>query len=228
MMPVRSAVWLAGAPLAVVLPLVLRHDLFAVFGLYHLGFCLVLPLLVNLGGRRLSWRDHLEYLGLTGPGIRRNLAIGLGLAVVLGGGTLLVFELLGDRLLAGQNIAGTLADWGVGPARLSAMFWFMILVNGPAEELYWRGFVHRELDVAARPFPRIAIIAAGYASYHAVTVYLLAGSVAVAGLFLAAIWLAGLGWSWLRLRTGSVWSPLLGHAGAVLGYMLVAHPYLGI
>ena len=35
------------------------------------------------------------------------------------------------------------------------------------------------------------------------------------------------GWGWLRWRTGSVWPPLLAHAGAVLGYMLVARPYLG-
>ena len=226
-MTARAAIWLVGAPLAVVLPLVLWNDVFAVFGLYHLGFCLVLPLLVNLGGRRFSWRDHLDYLGLTGTGLRRNIALGLGLATLLGGGTLLAFEILGDRLLAGQNIAATLADWGAGPARIPALFWFMVLVNGPAEELYWRGFVHRELDVEARPFPRIAVISAGYASYHAVTVYLLVGSAVVAGLFLAAIWVAGLGWGWLRWRTGSVWPPLLAHAGAVLGYMLVARPYLG-
>lgn len=224
----RAAIWLVGAPMAVVLPLILWRDLFAVFGFYHLGFCLVLPLLVNLGGRRFSWHDHLEYLGLTGPGFRGNLALGLGLAGLLGGGTLLVFELLGGRLLADQNIAGTLADWGVEPACLPFLFWFMILVNGPAEELYWRGFVHRELSADARPLPRIGVIAASYASYHAVTVYLLAGSVAVAALFLAAIWVAGLGWGWLRLRTGSVWPSLLAHAGAVLGYMLVARHYLGL
>jgi len=219
-------IWLVGAPLSVILPLVFFDDVFAVFGLYHLGFCLLLPLLVNLGGRRFSWCEHLEYLGLMGRDTGRHVVIGLALAVALGGGTLLAFALLGEQLLAGQKIPETLSAWGAGPERMTALFWFMVLVNGPAEELYWRGFVHRELDVDARPGPRLAMIAAGYASYHAVTVYLLVGNVAVSLLFLAVIWAAGLGWGWLRRKTGSVWPPLLGHAGAVAGYMLVARPYL--
>ena len=218
--------FLLGPPSTVVLVLILLRDVFAVFGLYHLGFCLVLPLLVNQVGRRLSWAAHLERLGLKSRNPGRDLGLGLGLAVALGGGTLLAFELLGGVFLANQDVAGTLEAWGAGPQRHTALIWFMTLVNGPAEELYWRGFVHREFDADVRPGPTIAVIAAAYASYHAVTVHLLVGRAVVAGLFLVAIWIAGLGWGWLRLKTGSVWPPLLGHAGAVLGYMLVARPYL--
>ena len=61
-----------------------------------------------------------------------------------------------------------------------------------------------------------------------VTVQMLVGKTWVAVLFLLAIWGAGTGWGWLRLRTGSVWPPLLGHTGAVAAYMIVAKPYLAI
>jgi membrane protease YdiL (CAAX protease family) len=224
----RRLLYLAAAPLAVVLPLLLWRNVFAVFALYHLGFCLLLPLVVNLAGRRRSPGDHLADLGLAGPGTRRGLARGLALGAALGGGTLLVFELLGDAFLADQSIGATLTAWGAGPERQAALFWFMVLANGPAEELYWRGFVHRELVPERDPWPTLLLVAAAYASYHAVTVQMLVGKAWVSGLFLVGIWGAGIGWGWLRLRTGSVWPPLLGHAGAVAGYMMVARPYLAV
>lgn len=217
---------LAGAPLAVVVPLVAFHDVFAVFALYHVGFCLLVPALVNLAVRRLGFARHLSVLGLTGPGARRGVGLGLILAGILATGTILAFELFGHVFLADQDIAGTLAAWGAGPDRHAALFWFMIVVNGPAEELYWRGFAHHELVPVNRPGRCLAQVAAGYASYHAVTVYLLVGSVAVSALFLAAIWGTGLAWGWLREKTGSVWPPLLGHAGATIAYMVVARPYM--
>jgi membrane protease YdiL (CAAX protease family) len=51
--------------------------------------------------------------------------------------------------------------------------------------------------------------------------------VPVAVLFMAAIFAAGFGWGWLREKTGSVWPALLSHAGATVGYMIVAPPLLG-
>ena len=225
MIPKRIAL-LSAAPLAVAVPLIVFHDVFAVFALYHIGICLLVPAFVNLAVRRLGMRGHLSVLALTGPGSRRGFGLGLILAGILAAGTLVAFKLFGHVFLADQDIAGTLAAWGAGPERHAALFWFMILVNGPAEELYWRGFVHHELVPVSKPGPCLSMVAAGYASYHAVTVQLLVGSVTVSLLFLAAIWGAGLAWGWLREKTGSVWPPLLGHAGATIAYMIVARPYL--
>jgi membrane protease YdiL (CAAX protease family) len=206
--------------------LLLWHNVFAVFAVYHLGFCLLLPALRNLLLRKGSWQAHLESLGLTGPGTRRGLLLGLGLGTVLAAGTLLAFRLFGDKFLAAQNVPEVLAGWGVIRTNLAIMFWFMTLANGPAEELYWRGFVHTEL-VGCRPrWWAILLPAACYASYHGVTVYLLVANLPVALLFMTAILAAGVFWGWLREKTGSVWPALLSHAGATAAYMIVARPLL--
>lgn len=218
--------WLLGAPAVVVLSLVVVGNVFAVFGSYHLGFCLFLPAAYNLLRRRFSLRQHLNFLGLTGPGTGRGLGLGLGLGMVLAAGTLLAFRFFGGVFLADHNIPEVLSRWGVGQDQMPLLFWFMVLINGPAEELYWRGFVHREM-LERRPRGKtLLLIAACYASYHGVTVYLLVGDPIIALLFLVAIFAAGCGWGWLREKTGSVWPALLGHAGAAAAYMIVARPLL--
>jgi membrane protease YdiL (CAAX protease family) len=220
--------WLLGAPAVVVVTLLAGGSVFAVFGAYHLGFCLILTSAYNLLGRHFSLAKHLEYLGLTGPGSARGLVLGLGLGIVLAGGTLLVFRFFGEVFLADHNVPEVLGQWGVGPDKMPLLFWFMILINGPAEELYWRGFVHREMSDRQPRSQAILLIAACYASYHGVTVFLLVGDLKIALLFLAAIFAAGCGWGWLREKTGSVWPALLGHSGAAAAYMIVARPLLDL
>ena len=231
MMPVQLAsrlpwFWLLGPPVLVVAVLVWDRNVFAVFASYHLGFCLILPAVQNILRRRLTVSQHLAFLGITGPGTARGLLLGLGLGAALGGGTIVIFRMFGDLLLADQNVPAVLAHWGVNQDNLPVMFWFMALINGPAEELYWRGFLHRETADQSQRRNTILLIAACYASYHGVTVYLLVADVPVALLFMAAIFAAGSGWGWLREKTGSVWPALLSHAGASIGYMIVAKPLL--
>jgi membrane protease YdiL (CAAX protease family) len=48
----------------------------------------------------------------------------------------------------------------------------------------------------------------------------------LAALMLAAVFGAGVGWAWLRERTGSVWPALLSHGAATTAYMLFARPSL--
>ena len=206
--------------------LIIAGNVFAVFAIYHLGFCLILPAANNFLRRRFTVSDHLEYLGLTGPGTARGFLLGLGLGVVVAGGTILAFRLFGDVFLADQNIPEILARWGVDQKNMSLMFWFMVLVNGPAEELYWRGFVHGEMSDRKPCNSTILLTSACYASYHGVTVFLLNPNVPVAVLFMAFIFAAGFGWGWLREKTGSVWPALLSHAGAAIAYMIVARPML--
>lgn len=218
--------WLLGAPSVVIGCLLLWHDVLAVFAIYHLGICLLLPAAQNILSRRHSLATHLESLGLTGQGTLKGLLTGLGLGIFLAGITILAFRWLGDVFLADQNIPKVLADWGMTGTRLPLVFWFMVLVNAPAEELYWRGFIHTELQDHQPRSATILLIAACYASYHGVTVYLLVANLPVALLFMAAILAAGFAWGWLREKTGSIWPALLGHAGASAAYMIVARPLM--
>jgi len=220
--------WLLGAPIVVVAGLLLWKNVFAVFAIYHLGICLLLPAAHNLLGRRFSFRGHLEFLGLIGAGTPGSLLKGLVLGIILAAGTILVFRWFGEIFLADQNIPGVLGRWGIDRTRMPLLFWFMVLVNGPAEELYWRGFVHSRMSGRMPRFRSVFLAAACYASYHGVTLFLLVANLQVAVLFMTAIGAAGIGWGWLREKTGSVWPALLGHAGAVIGYMVVARPLLGL
>jgi len=220
--------WLLGAPLVVVACLLVARNVFTIFAAYHLGYCLVLPAAINVLRRRFTIEDHLEFLGLTGPGTVRGLLLGLGLGAILAGGTILAFHLFGGIFLVDQNVPEILDRWGVDQGNMSLLFWFMTLVNGPAEELYWRGFVHGEMSDRKPRTSTIFLIAACYASYHGVTVFLLVANLPVALLFMAAIFAAGCGWGWLREKTGSVWPALLGHAGAAGAYMIVARPLLDL
>ena len=135
--------WLVGAPATVVFSWLWSHHILTVFALYQLGFCLVLPAVCNLARRNFSLKEHLEYLGLLGPGGIRVVVLSLVLGAFSALAVLASFHFFGHVFLARHDVPGTLASWGVTRSTLPLVFWFMTLVSGPAEEIYWRGFVHR-------------------------------------------------------------------------------------
>lgn len=210
---------LLGPPLTVVLLLALLHNVFAVFALYHAVLCLLLPWLLERRRPGHDFRTHLGYLGLVHPDWRGPVLLGGGLALVAGLGLWLAYLLLGKGILDRVTISTALAGWGVSPGSRWAVILIMLLINAPAEELYWRGYLIQRLDHWSRPNLAVVFIAACYASYHGLTVYLLLGQVSWAVLVLAGIWGVGIFWGWLRLRTGSVWPALLMHTGLTWTYL---------
>lgn len=221
----RILLLMIAAPVLVAVLLLAGAKVVIVFAAYQAGVCLMLPAVVNLGARRTGWRGHLVRLGLTGPGSGRAFAWGLALAVACGAGILAFFALWGRSRLQANAVADGLAPWGLGTGDLTGLLLFMALVSGPAEELFWRGFCAAELAPAPRPL-RLLLPSLLYTSYHAVTVPTLMPHRGLAALVLVAIALAGVGWAWLRERTGSVWPALLGHGAAAAAYMLVARRLL--
>jgi len=213
-------------PLVVAALLLAGAGVAAVYAFYQVGVCLVLPVAVDLGRRRWSWRRHLAHLGLTGPGTGRGVALGLGLGVIAGGAILAFFAVGGERFLTGDQVARALAAWGIAPGELTGLVPFMAAVSGPAEELFWRGFCAAELAGRTGRAVRLLVPSLLYASYHAATVPPLLRSPALVVLALAAVAGAGLAWAWLRERTGSVWPALLSHAAAAGAYMVVARQLL--
>jgi len=214
------------APLVVAAALAGARDLVLVFALYQVGICLGAPAWIDLRLRRWTLRRHLDHVGLGGPGTMRAVGLGLALAAAAAVGIWAAFGIWGSRLLGANAVAEVSARWGLAPEAAPALFAFMAVVNGPAEELFWRGFVAAEI----RPHPsravRLVLPSLLYASYHGFTLALLVRAPGPAVLMFAAVAAAGCGWAWLRERTGSVWPALLIHTAATVAYMLVALPLL--
>ncbi len=208
-------------PAVVVVTLLGLHSVWATFLTYHLGICVLGPLLAVVVFGRRSWHEYTEEVGLSGGRRRDGIRMGLLLGATMAGAQIAALVWGEEIFFADERVIESLTSWGAGPAQAGPLLLIMLVLNGPAEELYWRGYVHHRLGGLADRRLAVAIAAAAYASYHGVTIYALFGSLPVAALFLAVVFGAGCFWGWLRERYGNTWPALLSHGGATLGYMFV-------
>lgn len=201
------------APLLVALGLVLLRSAVFVFAAYHLALCLVAPAwLARRAGRSLG--AHARSLGLARRGLQAGLVLGLVSALV----PPLAFALAPSLFPDADGLRAALAGWGLSAGAPASYLFFLALVNGPAEELYWRGWLLRE-PAPGRP-TRLAL-ALLFTSYHALTIGRLAPTAPAAILLTAGVLAGALAWTWMRGRWRSVWPPLCSHAGATCGYLYV-------
>lgn len=207
--------WLlaALAPVVVVVGLLLGQAPL-VFLFYHVGTCLLVPWLVSRR-RGLDWRAHMAELAL----VRRGVAVGLACGLMLAISPLILAALAPSLLPDAMQLAEVLARWGLDPGRIGPVLLFLALVNGPAEELFWRGWLPTRLGTGARPSVVLSLL---FVSYHLVTIAALAPGIVAAAVMLAGVGVAAGCWAWMRWRWASVWPALLSHLGAAVGYALVA------
>lgn len=203
--------WAALAPLLVVLGLLGLHSVVAVFALYHVGLCLVVPAVLALRAG-LSWRTHVQNLGLVRGGVKIGLVLGALMALA----PVAAFWLRPDLFPAAEQLRGVLATWGVDPGAMGVLLLFMGLVNGPAEELFWRGWLQGGQPRARGRNIGLVVL---FSSYHVATTGALAPGIGGLALMLTGVVAAGAFWAWSRARWGSVWVALLSHGGATVGYM---------
>ncbi len=203
--------WLpaVAAPLLVAAGLLAAHSVTLVFLAYHLGLCLALPWLV-------SWRhgDGPGPLGADRPAV----AVGLGLALVGLAVPLLAWRWWPVLLPDAAALRNVLAGWGVDAAAPGPVLLFLALVNGPAEELFWRGWLPARLHPGWAGQAALAVL---FSMYHTITVGALAPSPTAAALMLALVLAAAFFWTWSVRRWRSLWPAILSHAGASLGYVAV-------
>jgi membrane protease YdiL (CAAX protease family) len=201
------------APLLVAFGLVVLRSAPFVFLAYHLGLCLLVPAwLARRSGRGLG--EHARTLGLGRRGLQSGLLLGLASALV----PPVAFALAPSLFPDATHLRGTLAAWGLPPQAPAFFLFFLAVFNGPAEELYWRGWLLRE------PTPRWPLRAALvllFTSYHVLTIGRLAPTAGAAAPLTVVTLLGALAWTWMRARWESVWPPLCSHAGATCGYLYV-------
>lgn len=209
----RPLLFALPAVLIVVSGTMVLHSAPFVFGVYHLVLCVLVPLLLSRhAGQDLD--AHLRRLGLNRRGLRAGLLLGLASALV----PPLLFRLWPGLFPDAAHLRTALAGWGL-PARSPAVFlFFLAAVNGPAEELFWRGWLLRAPEPSAGV--RLLLVAL-FTSYHAATIGRLAPDPAAAGVMLGGVLVGALLWTWLRRHYGSVWPSLLAHTGATCGYLYV-------
>jgi len=201
------------APVLVAASLLWWGRIEPVFLGYHLGLCLVWPW---LAARRsaVSWRDHLLSLGLG----RRGLVPGAVLGVAFAAAPLAAYALLPEIFPTPERLRLVLAGWHLDPDAPGPALLFLALINGPAEEMFWRGWLPLRLGTGRVTLATLAVL---FTSYHSVTIGALAPNAGGQVLMLASVLLAAIFWTWTRQRWSTLWPALLTHAGATVGYLAV-------
>ncbi|MEZ4386070.1 MAG: CPBP family intramembrane glutamic endopeptidase [Candidatus Krumholzibacteriia bacterium] len=209
--------WLpaVAAPVVVTAGLLAAHSAALVFLAYHFGLCLALPWLV-------SWRRGRDLPALRGD--PAAVGVGLGLAVVGLAAPLLAWRWWPSLLPDAASLGAVLHGWGVDAAAAGPVLVFLAVVNGPAEELFWRGWLPARLRPGRGGRVLLLML---FSSYHTVTVGALAPSPAAAALMLTLVPAAAAFWTWSVRRWRSLWPAVLSHAGATLGYVAVCRWILG-
>jgi membrane protease YdiL (CAAX protease family) len=208
-------IWLPAlaGPLIVTVGLLGLHSAPFVFLFYHAILCLLVPALVAIReGRSLA--AHLRELGLVRRGLQASLALGLVSALAPPAAYMLLPQAFPDT----ARLQAALGDWGLATTAPGSFLFFMAVVNGPAEELFWRGWLLRSPATGRGAKVLLAML---FTSYHAVTIGRLAPSTGAAALLVAGVFGAAMFWTWTRVRWQSVWPALLSHTGATCGYLFI-------
>lgn len=96
----------------------------------------------------------------------------------------------------------------LGPGTIGLLIGFVI---GPGEEVFWRGFLQREVAARVGPWSGYAVATLLYGVVHVFTGNLM---------LVAASLVAGTLWGWLFLRYGRLWPGIVSHVAWDLAVFL--------
>lgn len=210
------------APASVAIGLVLLKSVTATFILFHGVVCLSVPLLDVL----LQRRSLALFLRETGfKDFRSNILQAVLIGLVMLGAVFLFFSALQSSIWNISGIAELLDRWGINRRNPVPFILMMILGNAFLEEFFWRGYITVKLTGLMGKRAVILVSSAFYASYHSLTTGVLF-SVPYAIVSTVSIFAAGVLWSSIRLRSGSLIFPLVTHLFVDLGIMLIYMKYL--
>jgi len=217
---------MAGASLSVIINLALFRSILSTFLMYHIFICLVVPVIDILFIKKQNLNYCLKYIGMV-PGKRKiGIVIGFVSGIIMFIAIVWGFRLFEHIFLANNTVSQSISAWGIEKQNVIFLFLFMVLFNGAAEELFWRGYIHKRLEPVKNRFAAISIASFFYASYHFITLYNFMKDFFISMLFLVIIFFAGCFWGWLREHYQTVIPAVIAHIFATIGYMTVYYLYI--
>lgn len=208
------------ASLSVIVPIAIYRNLIAVFVLYYIGMCLVVPFVDLVLIKRLSLSEVRGYLGLSNVNIKSSILVGLLHGLILLSFTIGGFFVLKDTFLA-SDINASLEQWGASQDNKWVIFIIMVLFNGMVEEIFWRGYTFGKIGNQLNKWLAIFLVTLFYTSYHLATV-LAFFKISYIGLqIIEFIFIAGFIWGWMRYRYKNIWASTIGHTLITIGYMTI-------
>lgn len=211
---------MALASLSVIIPLTVFNNVYAVFFLYYIGMCLLVPLTDLMLVRKLSFIDTLRFIGFKNENRKGSVYAGLVHGLLVFSIMIAGFFVLREAFTS-SDIVKSLAQWGVTGSIKWVIFFVMVLFNGIVEEIFWRGYTFGRLKDILKKWPAILIVTFFYTSYHLATV-LTFFKVSFMGIqMVVSIFLAGLLWGWMRYRYNNILASTIGHTLLTIGYMII-------
>lgn len=177
-------------------------------GLSILGFSKVWILAFPLFWTAAVDREPLRVPPFTTRGLGLGLLTGLAGALAVAG----AYEFLLESQIDATRVREMArANHLLEPRNFLAVAVYICAVNSLLEEYVWRWFVRRQFE---RLVPRAAaVLLAGLAfTLHHTIVLQSQFGLGLAVIGSLAVFVAGVTWSWLYARTGSIWSAWLSHA----------------
>ena len=211
---------MALASLSVIIPLTLFNNVYAVFFLYYIGMCLLVPFADLILIRKLSFIDAFRFIGYRNENRKSSVNAGfahglLAFSLMMAG--FLVFK----DIFMSSDIVTSLAKWGVTENTKWILFFLMVLFNGIVEEIFWRGYTYGRLKDVLPKWPTILIVTFFYTSYHLATVLTFFGVSFMGIQMVVFIFIAGLFWGWMRYRFNDILATTIGHTLLTIGYMTI-------
>lgn len=210
------------APVSIAVGLILFKSAGLTFLLYHFGVCLVLPV-SDVLIHRISLATFFQNCGFRGS--RKMLVSSLLWGVSLFAIVFLLFSLFQGQIWDSTAISLAISEWGISKMNTVFLVSMMVLGNAVFEEFFWRGYIVHKLSFFCREKALILLSSFFYTSYHAITTGALF-SLPYAVLCTSLVFGAGIVWSTVRVRTGSILFPIITHLFIDLAIMVVYLKYL--
>ncbi len=195
------------------------------FLLYTLVGCVAVPLGFMLFAEKVPLRQIPALLRLT-PVSRKQAAFAFVLGTSMALTMVVAFLFLGSVFMKDNQAVRVVGQWGIRKD-LSAMFFFaMLTLNGGTEEFFWRGFIHRRLQIGKIRWLAVGFPALVFGAQHIFVITRLVPNAFTVALFMFAIIGSGFLWGIIREKTGSLFTCAVCHMIVAVGYLGIFAVYL--